>query len=205
MKDFLIENGFDWGLIEPAMRTLEPFFRIAETGQHSLKERSDLKYEEVARAISLATGQEVRNIEFVSLSHPFWAPDRIRWADDDSLTGDIYCRLKKRYRDNKWLMISWLWLDKGVLVNSLSGSLHRGLEDSFRPSLNCDKPFSYYPCDNLGYWKILEWSLSAYLFSVLAGDREEMERLTPLLELLPHAIPLGDTTDGFGYWLVLCA
>lgn len=48
-------------------------------------------------------------------------------------------------------------------------------------------------------------SLFFYLGFTLAGDREKMGQLTPLIELLPHTLPLGEKKDEPGTWLVLCA
>ena len=44
-----------------------------------------------------------------------------------------------------------------------------------------------------------------FLNSFLNGDREELERMKPLVKLLPKAIPLGEKRDEPGPWVVLVA
>jgi hypothetical protein len=43
-----------------------------------------------------------------------------------------------------------------------------------------------------------------YLSLVLIGDIDGVKRLKALMEVLPHAIPLGTKKDESGTWLVLC-
>jgi hypothetical protein len=44
-----------------------------------------------------------------------------------------------------------------------------------------------------------------YLGLAMAGRKRKMARLEPLIELLLKAIPVGETADGSGVWLVLVA
>ena len=58
-------------------------------------------------------------------------------------------------------------------------------------------------------WTNLDTSLRDSLFCFLGvtliGDTETIQRLTPLIQLLPHAIPLGEKKEEPGTWLVLVA
>lgn len=48
-------------------------------------------------------------------------------------------------------------------------------------------------------------SLFYYLGFVIAGKAEQVKELTPLIRLLPRAIPLGQKRDEPGVWFVLVA
>lgn len=178
LKRFLLDNAKDKTLVLGAFKELQPFFAKAETGVYDLFPASELVASEMAQAISLAIGKKVEKVIFVSEAHPFPKPEWMSQGAYENSLGDS--------------------LGGGSLGDSLGGgnlesSLWRSLRDNFWGSLR----------DSLGssLWR----SLFYFTGFALAGKKEEVARLTPLVKLLPKAIPLGEKKDEPGVWLVLVA
>lgn len=87
------------------------------------------------------------------------------------------------------------------LADRLIMSLRRSLRDS--PWVNHED--SYGTSFRLHIEVSISISLFYYLGFALAGDKDSVQRLTPLINLLPHVLPIGEKKDKPGVWLVLAA
>lgn len=193
LKAFLLKSGKNRRLIGPAMKTMEPFFLQVESGVWDLKASAELSEKDLARAITLATGRKVKKIDFVSRERrwPYPIVEQEGFYEDD-----LYNRLFKGIGRRRW---EKLW-------ENLESHLILDLRKKYRVNLfklNRDLMSYLYGCTR--FQLILEDGLFYFLAFRLAGDREMVKRFTPLIKLLPHAIPLGEKEDEPGTWLVLAA
>jgi len=172
------------------METIGGLFIQAERKQFVFTPADEVDREAIVRAIALATGREVKEVELLSVSEPFKRPE---WMSEaaylDSLSGSLggslwdslglslWSSLGGSLGNNLWeslrdslsgiLRVSLsdnLWESLRV---SLSGSLGDSLEDSLRVSLRAS------------LWA----SLFFYLSFVLIGKKDEAARLAPLVRL----------------------
>ncbi|KPJ84940.1 hypothetical protein AMJ57_05025 [Parcubacteria bacterium SG8_24] len=186
----------------------------------------------VANAIHSATGQEVRKVTLISKTDPLPKPAWMsREVFEEHLLKNIRrhvvatigqraltCMLKRSFfgDDARAGAVELLhgMLEEGVLqelYRVLCGSDH-SLETLLRQACyrswnkdceHLERGFG----DNWGeylFGKIYESLLYLLVFTVL-GEWERVERLKPLIAVLPLAIPLGEKKDEPGTWLVLCA
>ena len=165
LKSFLLEekhNGVTEAEIDKAMETIGGLFIQAEREQFQFTPADEVNREAIVRAIALATGREVKEVELLSVSEPFKRPE---WMSEaaylDSLSGSLGNSLGDNLRDSLW----------GSLWGNLGNSLGDNLWDSLWASLS----------DSL--WDSLWASLFFYLGFVLAGKRDEAARLAPLVRL----------------------
>lgn len=201
LEMFMLKHSKDKEMLKNNMKFLEPFFVAADSGEYILQPSSEIDMDEVARALTLATGTEVQQVIPVSLEHSFSKPE---WMGEEvyrnrlsgSLNGSLHTSLKKglrnylRYglqahtrdelRDN--LEVSLLDSLAMSLKNRLRGSLEFRQRNHLRDSLRD--------------------SLFFFLELTLKGDKE-MERLKPLLLILLKTQPLGEKRGEKGTWLTL--
>src|SRR3989339_712528 len=170
---FLLEekhNGVTEAEIDKAMETIGGLFIQAERKQFVFTPADEVDREAIVRAIALATGREVKEVELLSVSEPFKRPE---WMSEaaylDSLSGSLGGSLWDSLGLSLWSRLGGslgnnLWESLRV---SLSGSLGDSLEDSLRVSLRAS------------LWA----SLFFYLSFVLIGKKDEAARLAPLVRL----------------------
>lgn len=191
LQEFLETNAQKPELIPPAMELIEPLFRIAEAGRYALAPADDVHLWKAVEAINLAAALPVNRIVPVSAAAPgSWSDRRI---DDefhdrlrDSLVGSLADSLKGDEELWVGLGLNYLATLGYILTESLPVSLRRfGLWDGLLGSLRVSPRFL------LGF--------------AVAGNEEKVARLTPLMCLLPRAIPIGQKADEPGTWLVLFA
>jgi len=173
LKSFLLEekhNGVTEAEIDKAMETIGGLFIQAEREQFQFTPADEVNREAIVRAIALATGREVKEVELLSVSEPFKRPE---WMSEaaylDSLSGSLGGSLWDSLGLSLWSSLGGslgnnLWESLRV---SLSGSLGDSLEDSLRVSLRAS------------LWA----SLFFYLSFVLIGKKDEAARLAPLVRL----------------------
>src|SRR3989339_658250 len=161
LKSFLLEekhNGVTEAEIDKAMETIGGLFIQAEREQFQFTPADEVNREAIVRAIALATGREVKEVELLSVSEPFKRPE---WMSEaaylDSLSGSLG---------------GSLWDSLGLsLWSSLGGSLGNNLWESLRDSLS-------------GILRASLWaSLFFYLSFVPIGKKDEAARLAPLVRL----------------------
>ena len=189
IRDFLLTNGGKADLVEQAMTDLEPFFLAAESGSYPLKSTNELSDAEIAKAIGLAINCQVAALTLISRARcrcdaNFASQglcstlDRVFWSKLEEATNPIALATLKTI----------IWED---LEKSLRLILPDGLNDitSARVRVNVGASLRYY----LGF--------------ILAGDRETttVNKLRPLIQLLPSAIPLDAKTNQGSTWSVMVA
>lgn len=187
---------------------LAPFYKRMQGG-YPLKPADELNPDEIARAISQATGQEVREVVLVSLSA---TSPRPRWMTAQVFRGHFVAGLLDSFGNDLWADLSQI--SSG---NDIRGGSQKDLRKSFRSSLGDRLGASLRASLKNVLWgsftesavnrfvgdrelDLIGTTLSRYLEAELAGD----SRLRSLVRLLPHCLPLGKKKDEPGVWLVLC-
>ena len=163
------------------MALFEPLFRIAEAQSYPLAAASEALCQEAAAAIATATGLTVTEVVAISSAD---APDtRTAWLTEKAYRGSIQYKysLGNSLRDGygRW------------------AGLELSLSDRFGNGFWMSVPGDL--------WHSLQISLCLTLASVVSGDEDRLERLAPLLRLLPRALPIGHASDKLGTWFVLFA
>lgn len=181
IRKILVENGVSAKRTDDTISLMEPFYRMAEVGRYGLCEVSEIIERRAEEAIALVTGKEVNGIIFVSIKESFPEPKR--------MTTPVACEvsLKASLMDSFWDSFKFSLSDR--LRASLRASLKASFRDSFSDSLG------------VGLWV----SLFYYYGFTLVHAQENAERLTPLIQLLPYAIPFGEKKGEPGVWLVAVA
>jgi hypothetical protein len=199
LKEVLGEADNQYGLIAE----LEPFFKNTDEGQYPLSPASeDLRAEALAVLRGLFGEVSASKVAFVSLSNPFPKPE---W-----MTHEVYkSSLLDSFRDSLRVSLGSSLLDslrvsfrdslRASLLPSLGSSLLDSLRDNLLDSMEASLTASFW--DSI--WDILGCSLFYFLRFAIAGKAEGVEKLRPLIRLLPKAIPLGLKKDDLGTWLVL--
>lgn len=188
LKTFLLENGPDRAMIDIAMRHMEPFFVNAEGRQYELCPGTALKDEDVSRSIAQATGKDVKKIIFMSRKQPYPKPD---WMAQEAHDTNLGACLRDSLGISLGVSLEVRFWDSQLY--SLDDILWYCFKDSLWASLGASR------------WNSLVVCFSYYLGFTLAGDQKKADCLTLLIELLRHAIPIGEKKDEPGTWLVLCA
>lgn len=176
-----------------------PFSAIAETEKYPLVAASDRLRKEAGSAISRATGEPVTEIRSLSLAEAILrAKTEGRPHGVPTLVGvDAYFphrlgpTLDERLSRDEWRTIS-VALDAGFL-DKIRLLVQRDLE----PHLGGIR--------GLDVMQALHSSWTYFLGYTMLDDRVVTERLTPLLRLLPRAVPLGFEHEKPGVWHVLAA
>ena len=235
LRSFLVRHAQNPDRVPEAMKLLDPFFRRAESGRYPLAPAKKLDRKAMKDAIAKATDKPLAEVVFISLTHPFPKPDwmaksvcqDIFWGtigvSIDNMLGDSLVESSSEGID---------WRSFGDdLRDSLEDSLRESLEDSlregFRGSLGNSpgvdsfernledsliENLEYILRDNFGVNSVernledgLQESIFSYLGFTILNDAEQIERFTPLIRLLPKAIPIGKKKGEPCTWLVLVA
>lgn len=190
LRDFLMEHAKNPARVPEAMELLEPLFVNANRGEYHLSGHPEISAAAVALAIANATGNEVKRVAFIALADPFSTPNPDRMGEKvcprdlrDTLGGDTSFNV---------------WDDlRSVLRNSLWDVLSVGFWNSL--------PFRFREEMPISFWNSIEDITFFFLGFTILDDAGRIERLKPLIRLIPQAIPLGENTDEPGTWLVLVA
>lgn len=171
------------------VRRLEPVIATVEKGVYPLAPMAALDVVAVSRTIAGAIGRPVSGIAFVSASRPLVRPD---W-----MTGESFEEMSSR-------------VDLRRNIGQPMAAALRAASEYEGEELPFERTGSGLVADlheSLSKSRIASIGACVYFFgrAALAGDRPGMERLMRMVELLPHAVPLGEKRDEPGTWLVLCA
>ena len=200
LRNFLGPADMQYNL----MQDLEPFFAIADAGVYVPAKATLGLWKEAKYAIE-CLGIPVTELIYVSWSDPL--PERPDWMSDEGYahlqelarryiwgdTGDsFHDRLTRLYyrqyissRTNTPLRDELSQTIDRDLNPVLRESLAQGLHDQLRMSFSL--------------------ALEFFLSFACAGQTTLVERLRPIVRLLPKAIPLGEKKDQPGKWLLLVA
>lgn len=211
--------------IAAAMDDVWPLFDKAKTDRYRLARPRQRDQRTMADAIALATGKEVKRIEFVSLSKPPLKPDgmsqeayeTVVWHSlrDGLATTLIEC-LDASFRNGT----------KGIDVDSpkmhsfshrldacllecicfvFRGSLERDLWPELRSGSGAKFREDVYDYLRYVLWYGLSLCVYYHDFFALAGRWKNVRRLSPLVRLIGRFVPLGEKKDEPGTWLVFAA
>jgi hypothetical protein len=184
------------------MKLLEPLFVNAEQGKYDLYPKDRLKKNLVGRAISPAVGGRMSYVYFVSCSQPV---RREEWMSADAFryTRELaFAQTVRRSVDP--------WLDE-VLKREYSATFVHGYADKDEATALFRRAFGnrLHVAINENLFSGAAYPVEAILIHFLAfaltGNESMVERLTPLVRLLPRAIPLGRHADREDTWDVLTA
>lgn len=215
LLDFMLKNrsrdiSDSEALVREACRVLRPLLEIAEHGKYKLNTERDVPIPYVSRVIANVTVEEVKKIVFVSASAPFLRPQYMTVGAyqkclAESLSSSLVEGLDYKLKFQAEQEVS-LVLSRCIrLGTQLEDRLFSGLYDSIYKCLEeslgeyCRTGFG----ENVG--QALYNCVLFYTGFAMAGNRGMIERLTPLVELLPYTIPVGTKTGEPGTWLVLVA
>lgn len=171
-------------LVSLALDELEPLFQNAESGRYVLSKKEGVDESEVVTAITLATGKFVRSVEWVTPR--FNAPVPLFFCNVDSvgLEFNVYGNMDP----HMWQRLG----DQRLRV------LRSVIQTFWRPL--CD---SIDPATPLHMLRDRICRITFYyLCAVMDGDEEKVSRLTPLIRLLPRAVPMREIQDRSCTWLV---
>lgn len=217
LRQYLAEHAANPEFVAPAMQVLEPLFRAAESDKYPLVQPEELDREEAAKAISAIAGKPVK-VALFSWGKPFpkpeWMSERAfveregdrEFGNDELWWGDLETSCAASLEA---LMVANLPAapeEIGVPMNdAFAEHLFDALEANLRGCLEIDVEHRH----NEDPRELLHASLWHTLFhfgsAVLMGDAATMERMAPLMRLLPQAIPLAKKADAPGTWIVLTA
>jgi hypothetical protein len=185
------------GLIERVWPRLQTLIKRAYGDVYPLKHASALDPEQVRKAIADGLQTKVDKVRFVSLS------------SKDALQG----------------------LDIEEMINHVPRSLTTNRQDAFRALAEFDKDSRFYDGyfkelghplteavimgnmrafsggGDLSTMMIVSTTPGRALFFLLghlfAGEEADVDAMLPFIELLPHAIPVGEQIEDLGTWVVL--
>lgn len=192
----------DRRLIGRVMKLLEPLFVNAERGEYPLYPKSRLKKEAVARAISIATRSKVGRVEFISYAAPIPCQE---WMSGDA---HEYCNELGFAQVVRRSVDPWL---ETVLGREFAPIFAHGHADKEAADALIRSSFGnkLYTAINTGLFSgamyPVESALIHFIAFALTGSESMTEMLTPLMRLLPRAIPLGKRSDREDIWNVLVA
>ena len=206
---FLGEYAKNKTMVPPAMALFEPFFSIAEAQNYPLAAASDALCQEAAAAITAATGLTVTEVVAISSAD---APDtRTAWLTEKAYRGSIQYKysLGNSLRDGygRWAGLELSLSDRfgNGFWNGLGEGFWMSVPGDLWHSLQINLTGRYHVTLGDSLWYSLQISLCLTLASVVSGDEDRLERLAPLLRLLPRALPIGHAADEPGTWFVLFA
>ena len=209
----LEKNAKEQAMVPFAMERMEPFFLRAEAGKYDLRKGSAELAVHAKNAIAISTGTKVHKVILVSQADML--PMKPEWMSQDvydkslqasigiSIGTSLQASIGTNLGNRLWTNLgNRLWTSIGTsLWNTLWTSLGTSLGNRLGTSLG----------NRLGnrLWTSIGTSIGTSLFyylgSTLVDDQKKVDRLISLIELLPHAIPLGEKKDEPGTWLVLVA
>lgn len=193
------QSKADNAIILKIMEKAEPLFLNADAGVYRFAEASAFQGPRLAQAISTALGHPVREVELVSISHPWddWPPAfnetvikrALQAFLEDGLMQLLYYTMRERHFKGLQQVlpvgtISALTLEQ-LVQDATQKHLWKSLKKNMRES-------GLWPDD---LWRELyrglHLSLVCYAGYLLAGLPDKAAELEPLIDLLPSAIPIG--------------
>lgn len=162
--------------------------RLYEPRPYEPQDGSDVRL--AIAALTSAFGEAVQRVNMVSSGS--FLPQPI-WMDEETYD---------EIRD-----IAWGHLCEGAL----GPKVEQFLDSVFKDKVDTDNDGVIELADVLNDIQldstndVLREVLLYYLSLAIVGDNESVARLTPLVELLPYHLPLGEKSEESGTWIVLTA
>lgn len=177
-----------------AVEVFGPFCQIAAKGQYLLAKPSSVLNREAKKALTLAFGKPVKRVIFLSARKPtpryFRGQLKPDYLEDQLF--DLFHEQLRRGLSQETEASLWYGLSDGLIEplgqgfkrrHGVKGTIGALLADSLR--------------------EVLEQGLFAYLGLVVLGNKEEAEKLEPLIQLLAKAIPIAQKRKKPATWFVL--
>jgi hypothetical protein len=160
--------------------------RMTDAG-YRLRPGADVTLDRVREAIFMATGCHAREVAFVSqaIVDRGLVPERTRYRRTLDRAIESLCGFR--------------------LVTRLGGKRYTSHRRHFGYEVPVPLMDALSPDPALLPSESLRSALFHYWGFALANDGQMLDRLTPLVRLLPDAIPLGELPDRPGVWLVMTA
>jgi len=193
------QSGADDGTISRIMEKSERFFLNADAGIYRFAEADDVRHAELAKAIGLALGHAVGQIELVSISNPWndWPPAfnetvikrSLQIFLEDGLMQLLYYGMRERHFNGLQKLLPHSTISAVALEFLVQDTTQKHLWKSLKKSM---RESGLWPDD---LWRELyrglHISLVCYAGYLLAGLPEKAAEIEPLIDLLPSAIPIG--------------
>lgn len=193
---FLRKECADKDLADRAYTLVQPIMAIAQSGEYPLSPEGTVEPERLAEIIAKATRAVCDEVIPISSNRPI----REDWTqDDDYVTNFADCVFHNRREmlvgvigeDVKSQIVVQMHL--AFLDQLLVAFFETHTHISFLMEEQCFRALWSTPALAVFY-------LCAY---AIAGDKENFEEIAALVEILPHAIPIGETWGELEKWLVL--
>lgn len=210
IRTYLKRRFQDSGVADLHMERIEPVLSKIDSGKYELAPEGEQDAAGIAEVLDRVLGDQVTKVVFVPLKTPYDRPD---WMDGqaqrrtfpDVLQGSVQTRMSEHLWNS---MSSGLyyrlggsiadaeWSDAGeelwsCLLSSIGGSMFESMDAAGLAVLGPDP-------------ETVVWlSLFSYLGAAVTHDEAEVQRLLPILELLPSTVPIGRRVGAYGYYLAL--
>lgn len=205
--------------LDEVMETLRPLCTIAATGVYPLARVEDVDHDRVAVAIAKATGRTVDRVVVTSASCPFPQPDwmsaavyhdhrtMIFW---DELHASIRCTVGEDVASQR---ITQYGVDRVTSVRDVVNA-HLGVPVGIATTRALEWGRHSAPASivtdvlqrRVAQLGIIQGGIIIpYVTAATLGDTDTLERLYPLVLLLPQVMVVGERVDAPGVWLALAA
>lgn len=213
LEECLVSIGVNYGAASLLMRTLEPFFRNAESGIFPLARCGEVSGPETARVISAAIGKPVAGVRFVSRTglirreYCHGMMSALLQKTPSQLTGE------KERHDLLWTELevllqngeNALWKDISNMYHGrISGRFHERFWSSLGSALLRSLRIPLEACLGRHIGIGLGASILVFLIFGSVIDEKLYPPLADLIELQHNVLPLGfSAKDPLGTYVVL--
>lgn len=176
-----------------AVEVLEPFCKIAAEGKYLLAKPSPVLNREAKQALRLALGKPVKKVIFLSAREPTprYFGRELGPCMEDRLFALFHAQLKRGLSQER----------EASLGYGLSDWLIEPLAQGFKRRNRTQGTFGALLADSL--CEVLEQGLFAYVGFVVSGNKEQVKRLEPFIQLLAKARPIAQKRKEPATWFVL--
>lgn len=224
LKELAVKGHDDEDRAEGLLYAVAPYIRRAESGKYPLASSDEIRESRIRNIISDVLGREIDRVIFISLKYAVTDPPRESWMEDK-----VYDNYRKAVKEAKSSILKGGFgrcvsrrfnedLRKGPLCQILEDAspwisekakeaLRRSIDKGLRKAIQevTVTTFLGKETDEDMAQSVL-FSLRLFLVAITAGFMETAhDDVLPLLELLQHAIPLGEKAGKKGTYIVLVA
>lgn len=177
LRKFLDDNGCK--TTDECMEAIEPFFVIAETGEYTFKASKDINRGKLKRRYQAVIGNPVKKFSSFSLQRPYPKPN---WLLTVNST-DFWKKLPANTSYQR------------VFDETFWYGFKRAITDGFWRQLGNVLMSRYWDNMTGSLTDTLRRNLFLFVGLHLGNEKEEADKIKPLLELLTDCIPLGLKAD----------
>lgn len=224
LKEFAVKGHDDEDRAEGLLQAFAPFIQRAESDKYPLATSDEIRESQVRKIISGVIGREIDRVIFISLRYALTDPPRESWMEDK-----VYDNYRKAVKDAKSSILKGNFgrcvsrrfsedLRAGPLREILTNAspwvtekskevLRRSIKDDLRKAIRniTIRTDLGHDTDEDMVRSVL-FGLRLFLVAITAGFLQTAQfNVLPLLELLEHALPLGEKAGEKGTYIVLVA